>query len=77
MKVCLFRSIIELDLKIGILIEESTTLSKKTTLIICIRTMFPDFRERVILCSVVALSNTSALSIVVPVLSCLHKHGFT
>jgi hypothetical protein len=57
----LFQSIGDLGLKIGVMIDESTTSSKKTGLVICIRTVFPDSPEpSTLFCFLVDLNNTSA-----------------
>jgi hypothetical protein len=78
MKVHLLHSIIELGLKIEVIIDESTTLSKKTALVICFRIVFSDSSEPItFFCDLVKLNNTSASIILGSVLSCLHKHGFT
>jgi hypothetical protein len=78
MKMHLFQSIIELDLKIGLMINKSTTLSKKTVLVIYIKTVFPDSSEpSTFFCSLVEVNDMSASTILDSLLRCLQKHGFT
>jgi hypothetical protein len=64
MKMHLFQSIIKMDFKIGVMIDEPTTLSKKIAIVMCIRTVFPNSSEpSTFLCDVVELNNMSASTI--------------
>jgi hypothetical protein len=77
MKIRLFQSIIELYLKIGATIDESSPFRMKRALVICIITVFPDSSEpSTFSFDLVKLNNTSASAILDSVLSCYHKHGF-
>jgi hypothetical protein len=78
MEMHLFQSIIEPDLKIEAMVDESTTLIRKRALGICFRSVFPDSSElSAFFCCLVELNNMSALPVLDLMLSCLHKHGFT
>ena len=65
-------------MKISVLIDESTTLSRKSTLVIVIRTYFEDYPSGayVFNLDLIELTNTTSESITNQLLSCLHKHGF-
>jgi hypothetical protein len=45
MKTCLFPSIMKQDLKIGVMINKFTALSKRIGLVLCIRNVFPHSSE--------------------------------
>jgi hypothetical protein len=68
----------KLDLKTGVMFDESITLNRKTALVICIRSVFPDFSEpSTFFCNFVALNNTSTSTILGLKFCCLHRHEFT
>ena len=63
---------------ISILIDESTSLNKKSCLIVYIRTTLNDEAEPLtFFLSIVALNSTTADGIVAALLSCLNKEGFS
>jgi hypothetical protein len=72
-KVC--RAIVENRHKFAILIDESTTVSKLSTLIIYIRTSFNGSEPVTLFLDLVELSSQTAPSIVTALLSCLERHG--
>lgn len=81
MKSTICKNIIENKKKISILIDESTTLSKKSTLVVVIRTYFEDASSDlldtyVFNLDLIELTNTNAENITNDLLTCLNKYGF-
>src|SRR6218665_1895938 len=78
MKKAICREIISSKKKISVLIDESTTLSKKTTLVVAIRTFFANFpgEAYVFNLDLIELSSTTAENITKELLSNLNMHGF-
>lgn len=68
-------TIIEMDLKIGVMINQYTMLSKKTAPVICIRNTAPDScKPSTLFCNMVEMNNMSTLTILNSVIRCLHKY---
>jgi hypothetical protein len=64
------------DRKISVLIDESTTLGKQSTLIVYIKT-FLDEKEEIIFLDLIALEIQKAETITTQVLNCLYSYGLT
>ena len=64
---------------VAILVDESTTLSQKTTLIIYIRTVFPEAIDTAVtvFLDLVELEKTTAVSIASALLSAVHSRGMS
>lgn len=64
--------------KISVLIDESTTLSKSSTLVVVLRTFFADFPgdAYVFNLDLSELPDTSANSITLELINTMNKHGF-
>jgi hypothetical protein len=72
-------NIISQNCPVSVLVDESTTLSQKTTLIIYIRTVFPDEIRRpvTLFIDIVELQSTTADIIASTLLKTLETHGMT
>lgn len=74
------RTLTQADMRFSILIDESTTFSKKSTLIIYIRIILLDadiLKPINLFLDLIELSSLNALSIFNSLLLCLENHGFT
>jgi len=69
--------IVDKSAKFAILIDESTTLSKLSTMIVYIRTTFDDSGPVTLFFDLVELKCATAPSIVTALLTCLDSHGLT
>lgn len=78
MKKMICQNIILTKTKISILIDESTTLSKLSTLVVVVRAFIEDFpgEPYTFNLDLIELPNTSAETITKPLLDCLGGHGF-
>lgn len=81
MKNAICKNIIDNKRKISVLIDESTTLSKKTTLVVVIRSNFEDSssnleRTYVFNLDLIELTDSTAENITKDLLICLNKYGF-
>lgn len=78
MKKIICQNIILTKTKISILIDESTTLSKLTTLVVVVRAFIEDFpgEPYTFNLDLIELPNTSAETITKSLLDCLGGHGF-
>lgn len=82
----LLTEIINMRQKISVLIDESTTVSKKTTMIVYIRTVVVGEHDSIVdkenepvtfFLDLIELSSQTAAIINAALLTCLHKHGMT
>jgi len=78
MKTIICKDIILDKKKISILVDESTTLIRKTTLVVVLRTFFETFpgEPYTFNLDLIELCSTSANQITIALLDCLNKHGF-
>ncbi|KAK5647935.1 hypothetical protein RI129_002827 [Pyrocoelia pectoralis] len=90
MRKTILKKMVENKSKLALLIDESTSVSKCTVLVVCIRAFIPNTNENgnnttfnsEITCTtffldLIELENTTSLNILNSLLSCLEKHGFT
>ena len=63
--------------KFSVLIDESTTISHLSTMIVYVRTSFDGIKPVTIFLDLVELDNANAKSIVESLLTCLNRHGFS
>ena len=59
-----------------VLIDESTTISGKTVLVVCLRAAIADAVPDTIFFDLLELDGTTANIIVHTLMTCLHKYGF-
>lgn len=78
MKPIICKDIILDKKKISILVDESTTLSRKTTLVVVLRTFFETFPGEpcTFNLDLIELCSTSAEQITIALLECLNAYGF-
>lgn len=78
MKKIICQEIILKKMKLSVLVDESTTLSRKTTLVVVLRTYFETFpgEPYTFNLDLIELSSTSAEHITIALLNCLNTHGF-
>ena len=77
MKKTLIKKIIALDCKISLLIDESSTISQLSTLIIYVLTMLPDMKEPTnLFIDILELENVSVLGIFKCLINVLNELGF-
>jgi hypothetical protein len=77
MKQRLCHSIIEHNLKIGIMLDEFTSISNKSTLIVYVRCVFPETDNAIAFpLDLIELSDLGASCITEETLKSLHEHGF-
>lgn len=78
MKKIICKDIILDKKKLSILVDESTTFSRKTTLVVVLRTFLETFPGEPYTFNVdlIELCSTSAEQITIALLDCLNKHGF-
>lgn len=71
------KEIVHKQLKIGIMIDESTSVSKKCALVICVRVHFEKANEATsVFLDLVELNETTAAEVVSTLLKTLSAHGF-
>lgn len=78
MKISICQSIIRAEQKMSVLIDESTSRSKKTTLVIVIRTFSEEYpgNAYVFNLDLIELESTTSEAITENLLKCWEKHGF-
>lgn len=62
--------------KLCVLIDESTTISGKSVLVVCLRSAIANAEPDTIFFDLVELDGTTANDIMEHLLACLHKNGF-
>nr|CAD7439440.1 unnamed protein product [Timema bartmani] len=73
-RVC--KRIIEINVKVYVIIEESTTASTKTTLIVYLKCKTVKSIDSLFFINLIELLDKTAIAIIDPLLTCLSTHGF-
>ncbi|XP_031357901.1 E3 SUMO-protein ligase KIAA1586-like [Photinus pyralis] len=69
--------IIQNESKISVLIDETTSVSKNTVLVVCIKTTLPHSEPVTFFLDLIDLETTTSSNIFNMLMLCLEKHGFT